>query len=251
MPKRLKGANAVGLWKGAWYLAKHELARDRWKSLFTLFFVGYTLLFTTLLVKDAFLDENGQYANWSLDFIYLSVLPLLGFIVNKTMMRSWKENSYTRKMAQWRALPISSKQIALGRIIQLAIVLFAAQFVFFLVQFLVTRQMGLNISAGNFALYGLSWFGYSLTIGIGYVYWEIGHTGRSYFFFNIGYIVFLLVVSFCITFLDIGNIVAKSMQAIEDGSWWLPVITITASIITAIVGGKRIENRLEKRTYRA
>ncbi len=249
--KRLKGANAVGLWKGAWYLAKHELAKDRWKSLFTLFFIGYLLLFTVSLINDGFEGENGSFGNWSLDFIYLSILPVLGFVVNKTMMRSWKENSYTRKIAQWRTLPISSKQIALGRIIQFTIVLFAAQLVFFLLQFLIAREMGVDISTGNFVLYGISWFGYSLTMGIGYVYWETGHSGKTYFFFNIIYLVLLLVISISLSLLDIGNIVAGSLHAIENGSWWLPIVTVTASVITAILGVKRIENRLDKRTYRA
>lgn len=249
--KRLKGANAVGLWKGAWYLAKHELAKDRWKSLFTLFFIGYLLLFTVPLMRDGFIGENGPFGNWSLDFIYLSILPVLGFIANKTMMRSWKENSYTRKIAQWRTLPISSKQIALGRIIQLAIVLFAAQLVFFLLQFIIARNMGVDISALSFVLYGASWFGYSLTMGTGYVYWELGHSGKTYFFFNITYLAFLLIFSISLAFLDIGNIVSSSLHAIENGSWWLPIITVTIGVAAVFLGVKRIENRLEKRTYRA
>ena len=241
----------MGLWKGSWYLAKHELAKDGWKSLFTLLFIGYLLLFTVPLLNDALNGEKESLIGWAADFIYLTILPVLGFVVNQTMMRYWKENSYTRKMAYWRILPISSKQIALGRIIQLAIVLFAAQLVFFILQFLLVRNMGADISAGHFALYGLFWFGYSLTIAITYVYWEVGHNGKMYFFSNLAYMVILLAVSVSLAIFKLGNVVVTTLQAIVDGSWWLALAAIVVSAIAVFIGVNRIEKRLEQRSYRA
>lgn len=245
-----KGANAVGLWKGAWYLAKHELAKDRWKSLYTLAFVGYLLLFTVPLLNDVVDGEDKNMISWATDFIYLTILPCLGFIINQTMMRSWKENSYTRKMAQWRTLPISSRQIALGRIIQLAVVLFCAQLLFFILQFLLVRNMGADLSVGHFALYALFWYGYSLTMAIGYVYWEVGHSGKIYFFFNLAYIVVLLAISASLAIFKVGNIVVTSFEAIENGFWWISLAAIAVSAVAIFIGVNRIEKRLESRTYR-
>lgn len=245
-----KGANAVGLWKGAWYLAKHELIKDGWRSLYTLLFVGYLLLFTVPLLNDVIDGKDGGMSSWATDFIYLTILPILGFVMNQTMMRYWKENSYTKKMAQWRTLPISSRQIALGRIIQLAVVLFFAQLLYFILQFIFVRYMGADISAGHFALYALFWFGYSLTVSIGYVYWEVGHSGKMYFFSNMAYIAGLLLISIGLAFFKIGNIVVTSFEAIGNGFWWISLAAIAVSAVAIFIGVNRIEKRLESRTYR-
>ncbi|OMF32254.1 hypothetical protein BK133_14625 [Paenibacillus sp. FSL H8-0548] len=241
----------MGLWKGAWYLAKHELVKDRWKSLFTLVMIGYVLLFTVPLINDVVQGEEGGMATWAADFIYLTILPCLGFVMNQTMMRYWKEDTYTKKLGQWRTLPISSKQIALGRIIQLTIVLFLSQLVFFTLQFLFVRGMGADIDAGSFILYGLFWFGYSLTMAIAYVYWEVGHSGKTYFLFNFIYIIVLLVISLCLTLFKIGNVVVTTLNEIESGNWWITLAVIAVSAVAFWVGVNRIGNRLENRTYRA
>jgi hypothetical protein len=233
---RLRGANAVGLWKGAWYLAKHELAKDRWKSLLSLVLIGYVLLFTVPLINDVVQGEEEGMASWAVDFIYLTILPCLGFVMNQTMLRFWKENSYTKKLAQWRTLPISSKQIALGRIIQLTIVLFLALLVYFILQFLLVRGMGADIDAGSFILYGLFWFGYSLTMAIAYVYWEVGHSGKMYFLFNFIYIMVLLVISISLTLFEIGNVVATTLNEIESGNWWITIAAITVSAVAFWAG---------------
>jgi hypothetical protein len=247
----LKGASAVSLWKGAWYLTKHELAKDRWKSLFTILFVGYLLLFTVPLLNDVVNGDRDTMLYWAADFVYLTILPCMGFVLNQTMMRYWKDNSYTKKMAYWRTLPISSKQIALGRIMQLTIVLVVTQLIFFILQFLIIRSMGAEISVLHFVLYAIFWFGYSLSMAIAYIYWEVGHSGKMYFLFNLIYIVIFFAVTVSLTYFKLGNVVVTSLQAIEDGHWWIALAAIAVSIIAIFIGVNRIENRLEKRNYSA
>ncbi|NIK79568.1 fumarate reductase subunit D [Paenibacillus castaneae] len=240
----------MNVWKGAWFLAKHELAKDRWKSLISLLIVGYLLLFTVPLFLDANSDETGSI-NWAMDFVYLTILPCLAFCFNQSMMRYWKNDAYTHKIAQWRTMPISSKQIAIGRLIQLTIVLFVTQLVFFSLQYLIVYMNDVNISIGYFALYGLLWFAYSLTIASMYVYWELGHTGKTYFIMNLLYILLYLILTLCLALLKIGNIVITSLHFIEDGNGWIVLVALAITALALFIGMKRIENRLEKRSYRA
>ncbi|WP_053372408.1 hypothetical protein [Paenibacillus sp. FJAT-27812] len=241
----------MGLWKGAWYLTKHELTKDGWKSLFTLLFVGYLLLFTVPLLNDVASGQRDTMLYWAMDFIYLTLLPCMGFVLNQTMMRYWKDNSYTKKMAYWRTLPISSKQIALGRIMHLMIVLVITELIFFMLQFLILRNMGAEIPVLHFVLYAIFWFGYSLSMAVAYVYWEVGHSGKMYFLFNLIYIFVFLAITIGLTYFKVGNIVSASLQAIDDGHWWIAIASIAVSVIAILIGVNRIENRLEKRSYSA
>lgn len=239
----------MSVWKGAWYLAKHELYKDRWKSLISLAFIGYLLLFSVPLFSEALSDEDAAALNWATDFIYLSLLPCLGFLMNQTMVRYWKNNAYTQKMAQWRTLPISSKQIALGRLIQLTIVLFAALFIFFALQYISVRMMGTEILISHFVSYALFWFGYSLAIAATYVYFEVGHSGKTYLFMSFVYIFIFLLISIGLAVFKVGNVVLASLQAIERGNGWIVLIALAIGILTLFVGTKLIEKRLENRSY--
>lgn len=240
----------MGLWKGAWCLAKHELVKDRWGSIFSLVLVGYLLLFSLPALNELF-DEDESSWMWTIDLIYLTLLPCLGFILNKTMINYLRENTYTKKLAQWRTLPISSKQIAFGRMIQLTIVLFLTELIFFVFQFVVLRSMGAELPVGTFVLYGLFWFGYSLTIATTYVYWEVGHNSKVYFIFNLCYMVSLIGVTLSLTYFGIGNVMVTSLKSIQEGNWWMVIIAIAVSACAVVIVVKRTENRLENRAYRA
>ncbi|RCW48917.1 hypothetical protein [Paenibacillus prosopidis] len=237
-------------WKGAWFLAKHEMLKDRWRSLITLAFIIYLLIFSIPLFTADLEGESNPFT-WATDFIYLSLLPCLGFVFNKTMMGYWKNDTYTKKMAQWRTMPISSKQIALGRLIQLTIVLFIAQLIFFTLQYSVLYMNHVNIPVLDFVMYGLFWFCYSLALATAYVYWEIGHTGKTYFLMNFICIFGFLVITICLAVFKAGNIVVTSLHVIENGNWWIVLAVLAVTVAALFIGKNRMVERLEKRSYRA
>ncbi|MGM0883239.1 MAG: hypothetical protein ACQEXQ_19645 [Bacillota bacterium] len=238
-------------WKGAWFLAKHEMLKDCWRSLITLAFVFYLLIFSIPLFTADLEGESTISFTWATDFIYLSLLPCLGFVFNKTMMGYWKNDSYTKKLAQWRTMPISSKQIALGRLIQLTIVLFIAQLIFFTLQYSALYLDHVNIPLLDFAMYGLFWFCYSLTVATSYVYWEIGHTGKRYFLMSFIYNFGFLIITICLAVFKAGNIVVTSLNMIDDGNWWIVPAVLAVSVAALFIGKNQMVDRLEKRSYRA
>lgn len=238
-------------WKGAWFLAKHEMLKDRWRSLITLAFVFYLLIFSIPLFTADLEGESTISFTWATDFIYLSLLPCLGFVFNKTMMGYWKNDSYTKKLAQWHTMPISSKQIALGRLIQLTIVLFIAQLIFFTLQYTALYLDHVNIHILDFAMYSLFWFCYSLTVATSYVYWEIGHTGKRYFLMSLIYNFGFLILTICLAVFKVGNIVVTSLNMIDDGNWWIVPAVLAVSVAALFIGKNRMVDRLEKRSYSA
>lgn len=236
-------------WKGAWFLAKHEMKRDRWRTLFSIGFVAYLLLFTAPLYNQRIEGEDSPWIGWATDFIFMSLLPLLGFVFNKTMMSYLKLDSYSRKLAQWRTLPISPKQIAVGRLIQMTITLFALQLLFFTLQYVIIRMTGTELAGAHFAVYALCWFCYSLVIAVIYAYWETGHSGKMYFLYSCVYLAVLLGLSIGLTLLQAGNIVMTTLRLIENGEWWIVFPSAAVGALALFVGANRIEKRLTERNY--
>ncbi|MGO4539521.1 hypothetical protein [Paenibacillus sp. 2TAB19] len=237
-------------WKGAWFLAKQELVRDRWRSIIMVALIGYILLFTLPVFIDSLTESEEDSMSWLTDFIYLSLLPCLGFVLNNTMMNYFKKDTYSKKLAYLRTLPITPQQIALGRLIQLTIVLFAAQLIYFVAQYVIIHfASSVVIDFGDFALYALFWFGYSLTIATSYVYWEMGYSGKIYMVVCTLVAILFLGIAITITWLGQGNIVIGILEAIEEGKWWIALITPAISAITIPLGYRVLSNRIAKRNY--
>lgn len=236
-------------WKAAWFLAKHELVKDRWKSLFSLVFIAYILLFSVPSFEQSLRGDRDVMTSWATDFIYILILPLLGFVMNQSMFNYWKYNSYTKKMAQWRTMPISAKQIAIGRLIQMTIILFTAQLIFFSSQYILVSAMGSKILLLDFGLYALLWFGYSLMVAVSYIYWEIGYSGKMYFMVSMLYCAVILILTIGLGALKFGNLVFNSLEYIQQGHWWISIVGLVIGIAALLVGVKQLEKRLDKRSY--
>lgn len=212
-------------------------------------FIGYILLFSIPLFLDSMAESETDSLSWLTDFIYLSLMPCLGFVLNNTMMNYYKKDSFSRKLAYLRTLPITPQQIALGRLIQLTIVLFAAQFLFFAAQYVILYFSSVDIKLGDFALYALFWFGYSLTIATAYVYWEMGHSGKIYLVVCIVISILFLGIAAAISWLGAGNIVIGTLEEIEEGKWWIALITPAICALSLSFGYRLLTNRIQKRNY--
>lgn len=238
----------VGIWRGAWFLAKHELKKERWKNLAMLALIGYVLLFTIPMFLSSMTAEQNESFNWVTDFIYMSLLPCFGFVMNNTMM-NYKKDGYSKRLAYLRTLPVSPQQAALGRIIQLAILMLASQLLFFAAQYAFVYFSGIVIQGLDYILYALFWLGYSLTIAIFYVYWEIGYSGKVYFIACLAIALLFIAITVSINLLGYGNLVISSLRAIEEGKWWIALITPAICFISLPLGYQVFVNRLLKRNY--
>jgi len=239
----------LSVWQGAWYIAKSELRSDRWKILITFGFVLYVLLFSIPLFMGEFEEQARSMSSWAADFLYLTLLPCLGFVFNRTMFSYLKNDYYSKKLASWRILPITTRQMALGRLQYLTLIMTASLLIFFTTQYIFISLNGFSINLIDYALYGLLWYCYSLTIATAYVYWEIGHTGKRYFWVNAIYLVFYLVFTVCLTFINSGSIVTQSFHTIENGNWWIVIVALVVLVIALMAGMRQIERRLDKRNY--
>jgi len=237
----------MSVWNGAWRLAMHEMKKERWGLLFTLVFVVYMLIFTIPSLTDSLETGGSNVFNWASDFLNIALLPIMGFVINRSMMNYWKNDYYSQKLAQWRTMPISLKQIVTGRIIQTAVTMMMSHLVLFTLAYLYMNHMLESFSLKSFVLYAVTWFCYSLATAISYLYWELGYSGFTYFLMTFAYLGFYFLLTTVLMILIKGSISVGLFQAFEQGYWWIALIAV-AAVGLAIVGGIAItERRLANR----
>lgn len=233
---------------GSWQLALHELKKDRWGYLFTLAFIFYLMLFLTPTFIEALEDRGRVVFIWIVDFFNITLLPVLGFVFNRSTMNYIKTDYHTQKLAQYRMMPIPLKNIVGGRLIQLWVVLTLSHIVYFTVTYLIINYVGEDlITLTTYVLYALTWYSYSLAIAVTYVYWEIGYTAKLYLLVNFMYVGVYIILSIVITALLKGSISLYLIKALEQGNWWIPALAVLVAIGSFIGGAKIIEQRVGRR----
>lgn len=229
--------------QGAWHIAKHELTREWIGIVITVLFCLYLALITTA----AYNDEE-KIMSWLLDMIFIVTFPSLAFVMNKTTMRFWRDDTHTNKLAEWRTLPIPLTHLVIGRLLQLVIVQTLALTIFFTIQYLLVDRLHDRISVGAYILFALFWYFYALSMAVAYVYWEIGHTGKAYALFCYISVVVFVLVSALIGLAKAG-IVLGLLDEVEKGHWWYTAAAFAVCLITLYFGYTIIKRRLKHRNY--
>ncbi|TCM93250.1 hypothetical protein EV294_107201 [Paenibacillus sp. BK033] len=233
----------MNLRQGAWHIAKHELTRDWMGILFTFLFSLYLALITMAVYND-----TESVMSWVLDMIFIVTFPSLAFVMNKTTMRFWREDTFTGKLAEWRTLPIPLSHLVIGRMLQLVIVLALVLTLFFTTQYILVGRLQDQLSVGAYLLFALFWYFYALSMAVLYVYFEIGHTGKAYAMFC--YISVVVYVAICavLGFFKAG-IVLGLLDGLEKGHWWYTAAAFFVCAITMYLGYMIIKKRLKNRHY--
>ncbi|KQN97176.1 hypothetical protein ASF12_24290 [Paenibacillus sp. Leaf72] len=235
------------MWQGAWHILVYELRKTRWGFLASFLLAIYMAIVLGMLYQINELDVSaGEY--WAIDFVFLTTLPCLGFGLSRSNM-FWFNDTYSGKLAEWRTMPITVPQIIWGRILQLAVMLFPMQIIFFLIQYFLVDGLSEAISPGAYLLYGLFWFFYSLGFAATYAIWEYGFTGKTYMLVCVLYCIVFLIISALLSFNGI-SIVNYSLIGIGNGEWWYLLVGMLVSMIGITISYRGLKHRLETRSFK-
>ncbi len=236
-------------WRGAWYLARCDLKKNKWGLLILAALLLYLMLFLLPMHKEIVTGERIGIATWALDYIYMTLLPCLGLMSRQLMRFYWKTDPYTKKLASLRIMPISLKQIAMGRLIQLMVMLLPAQAIFYILYYYGIRMMEIETSLSSYLLHTFLWLGYSMIYSIAVIYLETGYSGKKYsiIYCLLMFVLLVFTVTYAITTGE--SIVIQLMQAIDKGYWWISAVGIAAGIAALPIGCRAITKRLERRQY--
>lgn len=239
----------MNTWQGAWFFAKEEFKRSRWRHLLSVFFTFYVLMFVGNYFADGIKnDESDPFVGWAMDFSAWGLLPILGLMSTQVKGWYWKSDDYTAKLVGWRILPISFRQIALGRIILMLINAIPTLGTFFILLYVMTTQLyGNPVDLAAYLLFALFWFCYSITIALLYTFVEVGFTGKMYFWFCSITVFVLLGLSILNKIVFQDSLFLKIYDLCLNGKGWVSLIALGVAALAVYIGYSAKVIRLQKR----
>ena len=239
----------LSTWRGAIILTKHELSRSLKSYILVLFFLVYLIIFLLPMIKSLLQGENHIALKWAVDFIFYTLLPAIGLLCGKLQLQYWKTDPYSKKIAIWRTMPITTKQIVLARYLQVWFGSFVTQLPLFTAFYLMLHYSNIQIPFFTMVLFFITWFSISLIVTYFIIYLELGFTGKMY---SVIYSLFMAVVMICtMAYVLIFKVsmVKTSIDTINAGNWWPAALAAAAAILVYVFGLKALIRRLNYRDY--
>lgn len=236
-------------WQGAKVLFHHEMRRSWVGLLITMVFFTYVSI-VMMPIFNELLNEKASDDNvrWVGDLIYLTLLPSMGFLMNRSYMKYWQKDPFTRKIAYWRTLPIGLTSIVLARMLQLITVLSIVGALFFISQYLLLDELRALVTPCECVIFALTWIGYALTVGATYVIFEQLLSGKKYLAVCLSYILVFVVVAI-ISWLTDMELVLQTIKASQDHELIWPINSLLIGIIVTTTAGFWIRRKLASRNF--
>jgi len=232
-------------------LFQHEMLRSWGGIVVTMIFYVYLAVvfgpFLSLLFQAQAQGKPIEWWHWGADFVYLTILPNMAFMMNRTMFHHMKSDSYSRKIAYWRTLPIGISAIVIARMMQLVVVLFLVGIFYFSLQYLVNSSARELMTLGQYLLYMSFWLGYSLAMASTYMYFEQAFSGKIYFTICCLYFVFYGAVLSILWWINIKPVNLSTEWAVQN-NWIGAAVMLAIGFMSLFVSGHFVRKRLEKRS---
>ncbi|MRN55478.1 hypothetical protein [Paenibacillus monticola] len=212
--------------KDAWFMIQGDFRGDKlrvlWTFLFSILFMGYLALLTGMVVDDV-LDSNGQTGSLLVDFLLVSLIPMLGFTFSRRTMKYWSEDPYTKTLAYFRSMPIPSAVILCKRKFQAVLAFVLNGGLFFVLMYILSSHLRIELSLSSYLSFALSWVGLGLVLTGVYISMELLVSGRAYFWLTI-LIVLLSMGSTFLIWLAGGNLFLYSISYSQEWGLLSPIM---------------------------
>lgn len=181
----------------------------------------------------------------TMDWVMLCMLLCLGFVFSKEYFHYHRTDSFSRRLAFYRKLPVTNKEIVLARYVVFFMNLLAMSLCFYVPFFLIAR-LGADLSPLNFLGAVMIWSSLSLVGGAIFLYMELGFMGKYYLrgtFIFMGIILVILVV---VELLGV-HLYSGGLYLAEHYNLWPGNLFLALGIIAVWVGAKKTVRRLDVR----
>lgn len=210
--------------KDSWFIMRSDFRGDTLSMLgrfiLSILFMGYLGGMTGTIVNYVLADQDRTLL---VDFVFLSLMPLLGFSISRRTMKYWSEDSYTRMLAYLRSLPIPSKVMLARRKLQAVGTLTINGFLFFSIIYWVSDNFRKELSMPSYIAFALTWIGVGLIVSGLYIFIEYLFSGKAYLLITVLIVMVSMGVSLLIL-LGNGNLFFYSVSYSKEWGLFSPMM---------------------------
>lgn len=246
--------------KDAVWLAKKEY-KYQWAGAILTFLVSIVMgLFAGIILADAgdlVLRVNSiSVTRFLLDLLFIGMAPSFATLFMSKAYLSYqeaKQDPYGKRMAVLRSLPIPVSVLALSRTLMMLFTLFVLSFAFYgtmaMVVFVHSNSILGSMTSGEFMIFILVWFGYTLAFGGMNPYIEYGTNGKVLHILPFIYIGLFIILEMAFYHYFGQGIVEESIRLVKGIGWPLAALSLTVGGLCCYGWYKLLKNRLQNRDY--
>ncbi len=231
------------------YIGAYLWRRERIGLAFTLIFAIYMGTVISLSIDGTMENnEDSRSLNGVIDWIYLTMFPVFGLVMNKSAFGMWRDDYYSRRIAHWRTMPIPVASIVQARFLQTIIVLPVIGVCFLLLQYMIASNLRDTVSPVQWLENGVVWMCYSFIVNAMYVLLELGYSGKRYVQVYLGYMGITAIVSAILSWQGI-HLFQEVLRVTEEGHAFDLIIGLAIVAVAASwVGYKATISRIRARS---
>ncbi|RAU92003.1 hypothetical protein DQG13_28340 [Paenibacillus sp. YN15] len=240
----MKAMNVVGA------LVKQEMRKILLPALFTGIFFAFMGGVTGMMFLE--LDDPDR-SQWAARMIYESMADLvavsmtccLGFTFTRDYFSFYRTDAFSRKLAFYRKLPVTDREIVAARYLVFLISLLPMALCYFAALYLPVRMEQLATGT-EFIQAAVLWLGMSLAGGAGFLYLELGVSGKAYLLLNA---VVMGVMLAAVIALNLGglHLVGGSLSLVRRCGIWPSLAGVAAGAAIALLVARATVRRLAVR----
>lgn len=183
-------------------------------------------------------EKIPEFLNGLVDWIYITMFPTFGMLMNKTAFAMWKGDVYSKRIAHWLTMPIPLSAIVQVRILQTVFMLPVIGLSFLLFQYILAPELRAEVSVLQWLGAGAIWICYAFVVNAFYTLLEFGFDGKRNVLFYMAFMVFTLVLSAVLTWQDV-HLFQGVLRLAGSGQYALLIVMLAATAMIATWAGYR------------
>jgi hypothetical protein len=231
------------------YFGAYLWKRERFGIIFTFLFAIYIGATISYSVNGIFGEEEVPRILYGvIDWIYLTMFPIFGLVMNKSAFAMWRDDYYSKRLAYWRTMPIPLASIVRARFLQSLITLPIVGVVFILLQYAIAPNLRESVSLAQWLENGGVWLAYAFIVNALYVWLELGFSGKKYVLGYLGFMGLTAILCAALTWQNI-NLFQQVLRLIEEGYGTALIVGLAVAALAATwIGHRATVRRIRRRS---
>ncbi len=223
------------------YIGAYLWRRERFGMLFTLVFAIYLGVINSTAIDGVLGGEEDvpRALNGLIDWVTLAMYPIFGMVMNKPSWNMWRDDYYSKRIAQWRTMPIPVASIVGARMLQSAVMLPIIGGVYLLAQYLLSPTLRDYVTPMQWIENGLIWMCYALILIPFIILMELGFAGKQYSLAYFGLMLTVALISIILTWQGV-YVFQSVLNLIKDGYGPVTLLGMTFVAAASVTIGHRL-----------